>query len=198
MLKIEIEQLCAGYLRGEIKDAELVIRTCYEHFAKTRSLKKLSDDNWVALARGKNDVRYYLNYCYSDGENYVAVYGHRMHVLKNVKYTPDAFYGKNRLREHVEAIYPDYKKVIPTDVEILGKIHEVSFINGYYNDKKYVNIGGKVFCLKQYFDEAIAGFSNEAIISLGINDFSIKIESSEKLAVIMCVAIPDGEFIASM
>jgi hypothetical protein len=194
MLKIEIEQLCASYLRGDTTDADSVIRACYAHFAKTKSLKNLTDDNWVALARGKNDVRYFLNYCYSDGENYVACDGHRLHMLKNVSYTPDTFYDKNKVPQVVDGTYPDYKRVIPTDIDTLGRISDLDIVIGYHNNKKYVKINNKITLLKEYFDEAKSGFNGDDIVSANELKKQFIIDSSSRLAVIAGTNISDSEF----
>ncbi|MCK5020277.1 MAG: hypothetical protein KAS32_24775, partial [Candidatus Peribacteraceae bacterium] len=63
------------------------LATIYAYFLPPVSAKSKTPDLWVAKAMAK-DVRYYLNFVYSDGERLMATDGHRLHVLITDKYEP--------------------------------------------------------------------------------------------------------------
>jgi hypothetical protein len=80
--------------------------------------KKMTDFGWVALAVADNkDVRPYLQYVYSDGENLVATDGHRIHVLETTDYE-QGFYdpksGEKLSEEDAKYVgqYPDWKRLM--------------------------------------------------------------------------------------
>lgn len=53
----------------------------YSYFMPPIPATPKTPEQWVAKARGKKDVRFYLNFMYSDGNNLIATDGHRLHMI---------------------------------------------------------------------------------------------------------------------
>ncbi len=67
--------------------------------------KPKTPDQWVSLAMGKKDVRYYLNYLYSDGARLTATDGHRLHFIRSE--LPEGYYDTAMNKCLVDTKYPD-------------------------------------------------------------------------------------------
>lgn len=76
------------------------------YFAPSAPHKPKTSEQWVNLAIAKNDVRYYLNEAYSDGEgNYLATNGHMLFRCDTTK--PEGFYnGPTGLQVKLDGKFP--------------------------------------------------------------------------------------------
>jgi len=109
----------------------------------------------ASLFMGKKDVRYYLNYVYSDGIFLTASNGH---IAAKIKHQCDPGYydGAGNLQADVDAKYPDFTKVISCEtkqeviiseaVEDIISGYHVMTIGGIHYQKIYVDKLKKVGC----------------------------------------------------
>jgi len=151
------------------------VATLYAHFMpKTaRASAGVFDFAWVARAMAKKDVRYYLNYVYSDGARTIATDGRRMHVLTGQS-LPQGYYTITGDRADEDAKYPDIDRVIPQysqcqtwtlTAEVLAAC--IVDTGGKGKDWAFAYMlpsGHKVN--KKYFDDAINGMDSVTYYSL--------------------------------
>lgn len=75
-----------------------------------------NDAAWAHLAVGVNDIRYYLNWAYSDGKRLMATDGHRLHIATGIT-RPAGWYDKGgqrlALADEEGWEYPDVDRIIP-------------------------------------------------------------------------------------
>ena len=75
-----------------------------------------NDADWVHLAVAVKDIRYYLNWDYSDGTRLMATDGHRLHIATGIQ-RPAGWYDKGGQRLDETATegweYPDVDRIIP-------------------------------------------------------------------------------------
>ena len=68
------------------------LASLYAYFMPSLPAKPKTSEQWVAMAMANKDVRYYLNYIYSDGNRIMATDGHRLHIVN--KSVAQGFYDK--------------------------------------------------------------------------------------------------------
>ena len=90
---------------------EYDISRLYSYFMPPVPAKPKTAEQWVAKAMAKADVRYYLNYLYSDGKRLLATDGHRLHAMPTD--LEAGFYNTDLVKVDVDARYPDTNRVIP-------------------------------------------------------------------------------------
>ena len=174
--------------RGESTDKDLA--TLYAFFLPKVPAKPKTIRQWVSLAMGKKDVRYYLNYLYSDGSRFVATDGHRLHVQHGINLEV-GFYNTEQVKLEVDAKYPDFGRIIPsdgvTDIKYLSDFSnlEVTVIEGHSN-MQAVKINDSWFN-QQYIRDALSMFnSSDAIDLMQKDDKSpIRLTQGDLLAVVM-------------
>ena len=109
--------------------------------------------HWLVKARGNKDVRYYLNYVYSDGKRLISTDGHRAHVVYGNE-RPAGWYDDNEQLAHDPdwATYPNIDAVLPCkgssftlDIKKLPihtvdlKTHLYVMSDGFGMNKKYID-----------------------------------------------------------
>lgn len=129
---------------------------------------------WVASFAAIKDVRYYLQYVYSDGKRIVATNGHILAWHETSEY-PEGYYNAttgDRV-EGVEAKYPDIDRVIPaisecTQRELLGSLPKQQEAEG--SDVLVVKVPAKdgttTNLLAEYVQKAAAGGDAEAYLPI--------------------------------
>jgi len=145
---------------------EIEMARLYAYFMPNIPAKPKTDEQWVALAMAKNDVRHYLQYIYSDGNRIMATDGHRLHIVH--KSIETGFYNKEMIKVEANARFPDVDRIIPkcdkhmflseaslADHIYGGKTRPVYQINDITIDSAYLKQACSVFTdpVIQYTDE---------------------------------------------
>ena len=114
-----------GYKLLSLGDTETIKRALayYINASQKKDFKNIKNDCPFKLASyfiGKKDVRYYLNYIYSNGEELIGSNGH---VLIKVKHAIDSgFYTKEKVKIDMDTKYPNFDKVfnqpLTTEIDI--------------------------------------------------------------------------------
>jgi len=95
---------------GELLETEK--ESLYKYFSPALPKTAKEPWKWVAKAVPTNDVRYYLNYLYSDGGRLIGTDGHRMHFIETD--LKAGFYNPKTLDPiTVDGRFPDIERVIP-------------------------------------------------------------------------------------
>ncbi len=158
----------------------------YRHFMPAIPAKPKTDFQWVALAMGNKDVRYYLNFVYSDGKRLMATDGHRLHLVYTDDYKP-GFYDKagTWLHDTDFAKFPDVNRIIPeTDKQI--KLDSMELNHDMTASKEYQRIYDfdEIRVCSKYLDQAIE-YQNTNTIHYLNKDRAVVIRNNDKLAVVM-------------
>jgi len=177
---------------GKLDDRQkqLALAQLYQFFIPNAPSKPKTAEQWIYKSLAKKDVRYYLNYLYSDGSSLVATDGHRLHVVHNMDY-PKGSYDKamSLIDDQVAGKFPEWERVIPKDkgrlkvqfedlelkIDDNGKIH---FYKVYFNSELKVAIN------KKYLDDALSFLDNPRV-SIGSESDSILLTDDSRQAVIM-------------
>lgn len=177
-----INDISAGKHEGdEISISPVELAALYSFFMPPVPRKPKTPEEWVALAMPKNDVRFYLNYLYSDGNRLMATDGTRLHVYKTEKY-PAGFYDAAMNSVAVDGTYPQIDQVIPSNVK------EVSIPPEAELDMKQglpvIRFAGTTFQKTQF--EQATGFFNTYTARRDTSDprSSLLIESGDCFAVL--------------
>lgn len=148
-----------------------------------KAFKKIAKDDPFKLASnfmGIKDIRYYLNYIYSNGQNLIASNGH---ILISIDHkVNEGFYTKEGILTEFDAKYPDFNKVFNQSfdepININSGIEEqktakLTYVN-YKNQKGIVQAFDKIYIdkLKKLGVEKIQLFNGSM--------FGLYFESSEK------------------
>jgi hypothetical protein len=114
-----------GYKLLSLGDTETIKRALayYINASQKKDFKKIKNDcpfKLVSNFIGKKDVRYFLNYIYSNGEELIGSNGH---VLIKVKHAIDSgFYTKEKVKIDMDTKYPNFDKVfnqpLTTEIDI--------------------------------------------------------------------------------
>lgn len=180
-----INDLSEGKTEGdEIKILASELATLYSFFLPPVPKKPKTPEEWVALALPKNDVRFYLNYRYSDGNRLMASDGHRLHVYKTDKY-PVGFYDTAMNSVEVDGRYPEIDRVIPINVEPVAPPSETELdVRG---GTPVIRFAGTTFQKTQF--EQATGFFGTYTARRDLTDVraSLLIESGDCLAVLTTV-----------
>lgn len=156
----------------------------YAFFLPTPSRKPKSLFDWVWLAVGRKDVRYYLNYAYSDGEFLYGTDGHRMHRAPTD--LAAGFYDAAGNQVEVDAKYPDISRVVtpaaddPVPVDVAAyPVEESGKHTGY-------RLPNGAFVQKSFLDDAVA-FNGSPVVTLPAHaETSTRLDYNDgRLAVIM-------------
>lgn len=96
-------------------DALRNLAALYAYFMPAAPKKAKTPFQWVALAMGKQDVRYYLNYVHVTENHIEATDGHRMHKTPNHDSLPAGFYNAagDKVKAPDFANFPDTGRVTP-------------------------------------------------------------------------------------
>jgi hypothetical protein len=159
------------------------IAMLYAYFTPNTPAKPKTDIQWLALALPKNDVRYYLNYIYSDGARIMATDGHRLHVVTNSEYDA-GYYDKNMNKAECNGKFPDIDKLIGdypksmsiSNMSIIDIGESRSFAQAY--DHKDIRLD------KKYIDQA-AQYLNADSFKYKNGLSNVLIQSGNKMAVVM-------------
>lgn len=129
----------------------------YAYFLPPVPAKPKTPEQWVAKAVAKKDVRFYLEFLYSDGKRLMGTDGYRLHICPTE--IPAGFYDRALNRCEVEARYPNVDQVIPkwdeeAAVTVTSAKLPVELIDGKILAYR-LPTGGIVN--RQYWEEATAG-----------------------------------------
>jgi len=148
-------------------------------------------EQWLVKSMAKDDVRYYLQYIYSDGKYLVSTDGHRLHAQKGTNYAP-GYYDANMQPINETAQYPEFTRIIPEDRK--GNLFEQVYKDDLLNREVRVNSAGEVINIvsdvwiqKKYLVDALSFFGPSEKLELVYLDgnHSILIKYLDYLAVIM-------------
>lgn len=187
-----------NYLRNIIEDSAAepdsreaqALASLYRYFLPLPGKVVKTPEDWCKKAIGQNDVRYYLNFLYSDGNRLMGCDGHRLHIFQTIKYKP-GYYDLALEKIDDKGTYPNVERVIPKQK---GREMNLSSITGgkvkMVDSKEAINVKG-AWVNHKYFLEAIAGFNPEEKIRFYNRDAhsALKIEQGDKLAVVMPMRI---------
>jgi len=95
-----------------------LIRPIVRYFLPAVPKRPKTVFDWIATAVAKDEVRFYLDYVYCDGEYIVGTDGHRLHMApamgSDYSYAPGWYLPSGHLTDDPGVEFPDYKKVIPS------------------------------------------------------------------------------------
>lgn len=169
-----------GYKLLSLGDTETIKRALayYINASQKKDFKKIKNDcpfKLVSNFIGKKDVRYYLNYIYSNGEELIGSNGH---VLIKVKHVIDSgFYTKEKVKIDMDTKYPNFDKAfnqpLTTEIDIDSGIKfqfdlKITAI-GYSTDGKQINFDVKYIELLKRL-----GIKKIQLFSGGINGLYFK------------------------
>lgn len=170
-------------------DKRVALAQLYKYFMPAVPAKPKTTFDWICKAMPKDDVRYYLNYVYSDGVNNVATDSHRLHFTRHGSLI-SGFHDKAGNRCECDGKYPNWERVVPqhkkrNNWDEFGK--EIGVVGNRDKEHTYrLFLGGERVCTvnKKYMDDALSGMSNPSIYWNGPTD-SIYLVDGERHAVIM-------------
>jgi len=118
--------------------------------------KPKTPEQWLMLAMGKTDIRFYLNYCYSDGKNFIASDGHRAHLMKTDK--PKGFYNSAGDLVEVGHKYPSIYNIIPKGraKKLPDDIKVVVTEGSGYQSPTATNIHNDTYVQTEYLNDALS------------------------------------------
>lgn len=104
-------ELLVGLIEnGDLTD-EVIAAHLYAFFQPGIPAKPKTPEQWVARAVAVKDVRFDLNYLYSDGKRLMGMDGHRLHIIPTER--PAGYYDKQLSPVVVDHPYVDVDRVIP-------------------------------------------------------------------------------------
>jgi len=163
----------------------------YRYFMPTSPAKPKTDWSWVALAAGKKDVRFYLNYIYSDGKRLMATDGSRLHLVKTDKYEP-GYYDRagTKIHDIDWHTYPNVDRVIPNEELLDAKVAfselEMSVTPKASAPYDHVYYFGDTCVCSAYLKEAVLGFNHNTIeYKDHDNGLAVMIHDDNKIAIVM-------------
>lgn len=97
---------------SEERPSDIDLAALYSFFLPPVTKIKTPFD-WLVKARANKDVRYYLNYVFSDGKRSMATNGHTLHVIDSERV--EGFYNDagQRVDNGDMGKFPDIDRVIP-------------------------------------------------------------------------------------
>ncbi len=182
---------CYQVVRDLIAGEEMTVEQAamlYAYFAPAIPAKPKTPEQWVAKAMAKKDVRYYLQYIYSDGARIMATDGHRVHIWHTDQY-PAGFYDANMVQIEVDGTFPDINRVIPKNPDLSLPVAELSIEHLFDSDSKPVD-GYKfdgVAINGAYMDQALSCQDFDQI-QYSDGGSSVLMASADKQAVIMPIS----------
>jgi DNA polymerase III sliding clamp (beta) subunit (PCNA family) len=123
----------------------------YKYFVPPIPAKPKTELQWVAKAMGKKDIRYYLNYIYSDGRCLLGTDGHRLHISPTDM--DEGFYDTQGNPCKCDGKFPDVDRIIPEvkresdwvkvkfeslKVKVEGTLQGVEMSEGQHLNLKYL------------------------------------------------------------
>lgn len=161
----------------------------YKWFEPVTPAKPKTAEQWISKAlAGRKDVRYYMQNMYSDGSTLVATDGHRLHLCRNLDY-PAGYYDKSLNAIEDDTRYPDFARVIPKDAEPM-RLGDITLepITTMVKDKPLdLYKIGETHVNAKYWNDAVSGMSQDAIVHVTEPYNSIKLVDGDRLAIVMPV-----------
>jgi hypothetical protein len=85
----------------------------YSYFMAAQSASPKTIEKWLCKSIANQDVRYYLNFAYCDGENLIATTGHILaRIPNNNQFPADQYFDKQLQPVVHQGKYPDCERVI--------------------------------------------------------------------------------------
>jgi len=147
-------------------------------------------EQWVMLAVSRNDVRYYLNYLYSDGTTLAASDGHRIHVCPTTLAAGYYDTALTPIPDMADVKYPDFTNIvapsnrapIELDLATCPVRHITKNIHAYIppGTETGLNVG--------YLSQAAAGLTNVTLQPAGLGGYRLE-HADGRYAVIMPIRL---------
>ena len=158
----------------------------YAYFMPPKPKTPKTAFQWVAMAAGVKDIRYYLNYVYVTAEHLAATDGHRLHRAPNTDNLAPGYYHPitgdfAHPPEYSE--YPDTAKVIPSP----GESVPFKFTDAKPGESRDGTPCYAIFSVvmnARYLRDAMA-FMPSARIQITGADQAVRLDDGDLLAVIM-------------
>lgn len=159
------------------------IAPLYTYFMPLIPAKAKTPEQWVGKAMGVRDVRYYLNFYYSDGTRLICTDGHRLHLMPTT--LAEGFYDKALNAVNTQGRYPDVDRVIN-----LSDRTEHIFVKEDAVVKPHLSPSGFVYEMphggivdKRYWDEIIG---SESVVTYAESNDNMLVEfGAGRLAVVL-------------
>lgn len=180
-------------------DKGVILAQLYQYFIPATPAKPKTAEQWIAKAVPKKDIRYFLQYLYSDGSNLVGTDGHRMHYVENMDYDAGSY---NIVMDKIDPMhagkYPNWERVVPNTSKstpygfntLTLKTIELKGIKNAKNKWNYeiYNYRGDLLLTvnKSYLDDALSFMDNPTVYYTSKID-SILISDGRVKAVVMPV-----------
>jgi len=147
--------------------------------------------HWCVKARGRKDVRAYLNHVYSDGERTLASDGHRVHIIGVTR--ASGWYDDNEQLIHAAdwARYPDINRVLPTDEGVPLDLSSLEVVQGLTGIETY-RINAEYGVRVQYVKEALQ-LSGSGVVTWHKGAKILQIRHPAGLAAIMFTRLKKAE-----
>jgi hypothetical protein len=166
----------------------LALAFLYNQFQPALPTKPKTSFQWVAKAMPKKDIRFYLNYVYTDSNYIVATDGNRLHLTKNHQGL-SGYYNKNMHSVKVDHNYPNYERAIDLDNVKYHPLNSCQFEIeagvGKMGDFLHVTLPDdtKIMVVNDWYNQACC---HGGAIEIGVAvSGSLHIRSGDNLAVIM-------------
>ena len=182
--KVEAFEIVESAAISEGRMSEEQLAVLYVFFMPTITKIK-SPFHWCVKAKGKKDVRYYLNHVYSDGVRTMATDGHRLHVINEVR--EKGWYDNNDQLIHQDgyANYPDMDRVIPSGKGFTLLNFDDLSVNRSRGTDVYLMPDGHGINIK-HMKEALA-LSNNPVLKYFTTEQRLLIEHDNGFAVVMAI-----------
>ena len=158
----------------------------YAYFMPPKPKKPKTPFQWVAMAAGVKDIRYYLNCVYVTAEHLTATDGHRLHRAPNTDNLAPGYYHPTTgdlVHPPEYSAYPDTAKVIPAP----GKSVPFELTDAAPGESRdgrpcYTVSGAAMNA--RYLQDAMT-FMPAAQIQITASDKAVRLDDGDLLAVIM-------------
>lgn len=188
-----IRELC-NHINIDDDKQSLALANLYSYFLPSSPKKPKTGAEWVYLAKGKKDMRAYLNYVWQQQNgDLVATDGHRMHLLSGGHY--DASTAIDTAGAPIDGLgrFPDYSRIIPRkeDASAVTTLKNIlAAPNAEISTDKHKRTtiehnGTSLYVDSGYWSDAVSFMPDDAEVYM-FND-NLLIQHDNKLAVIMCV-----------
>lgn len=181
-----IAQVIIRDLAEQHPDSLRDLARLYAYFMPPKPKKPKTTLQWVALAAGVKDIRYYLNYVYVTAEHLTATDGHRLHRAPNTDNLAPGYYHPitgdfAHPPEYSE--YPDTAKVIPAPGESVPfELADAEPGEDALGAPCYTVRGAAMNA--RYLRDAMT-FMPAAQIQITASDKAVRLDDGDLLAVIM-------------
>jgi len=153
----------------DTKDPEphvlMALSQLYTYFLPATPARPKTDFDFVAGAMAKHDVRFYLNYVYSDGTNLVAADGHVLRWTQPDNPLPKGYYDRAGTKQDVDAQYSDWRAIIPESCDpVSPTVTERGHFTCGGEVIHYVGLDYNIRVDALYYDSAIKAMGSDILV----------------------------------